>query len=1404
MFEEQLLEIHENSGIQGFLTKPLFESRLKLYTFGFFGKLFKLKYSRKIKQRHQFTLETTVNLILMLQLISLTWYPNYKISGWESYSLFWKILGIVSYDELCFEYGAQDICFYGTIGLIGTCIICFVVFGVFIYIKKEPPGIITALPRKITMALTTICFIPSQIIMLMVFKYSVATKREVIEYENSTRSQLDYGAAGGMVSIILCIFLLLIKFFSEIFSCDVRHSRSKENIKARCCSDADLNRFAFYALNCLLYVSLGDYQIEYQIISFSISTYVFFQTLNYLPYYNFIENSIQAVKLSAISGFLLIFLFGELLDNSLIILWMNIFIQPLIFYFVIKIVKHLYKNLNKEATEIKNQYEFERKFRHLLVDKALIDKSHVLDLFAKFSKGKQFYRSKLFVVWEFNFCLYIIKDERLARVKLAKIGEIPSTFEGDAQEWRLFNWLIDKKCSNFPDTNYLEYLTELNRVKTKDEELCCILVELKAEFSSKVPRLLKLLNLANQIHCHIEEIKEEYKNIVEKYKNIDAFELYGSFLENILKDHEEALMVNRKKHGINLFNMRGEDKKLEKYGKENATLLISASNTTFGSIVFLNEKAAQILKTSINDACGLPFTNFIPPPYNGTHEKSMKKYFFNCQNIDIPFHKSLPFLTRNGYIKECNILVKLTAFHNHAYFLLSFKEKYSSREVALISEDGRIYCHSEFFTFLIGIEAPDVRNKYISELLPMLDFYNMEPFEPWLLPFEGKELAVIHTVRKMNSITLHFLLLVHDEKEVKRWKEGQDFDQIEFFGNSTIIDDYDEPSQIMEKRLIRQASKVRLHTVSQYITSVSKSTIKEESEMPTTQLTILAAESRELETFDEKSGATSNNESHKLSAKARHAQRLIISSKMKIRFLQLVLFFTILSVIIGVIAILSYMVIDVSHTTPLTIFTHLGQLLYDLSISSDLARILHKEIVLGLYKQTNRLADVQALITDLRSVQEFIFSDYDQWSYCSSSEVVMKPIIPAWNLDKDQPELIKENLYNIVDKFILNWENLIVAVNRNESYIKFVKYIVINSVDFSYEYANLTMKGLVDCEIERVNSFGTNIKALLICGMWVLVGFFAIIIGYVIMADRSYNAFWNFMLNNSQVSLIQLKREAIDRLFSYHGIDYKSEILENDQKNMHKHSKIKTGLNRKYILKVMIFVVIALSYYFLMYCYLYAECENSMIKRPKLLSNFNIRRALLARISFFAKDIYTPYLYQNFKDLYGFSNSYTMLSTSIALLDEKMDEMQKEKYQNLMSNKLLDRIYEKIDSSVRGLDYGSAAANHAALFDARYITKMFPPNNTFMIIYINFIHKIEDEIGSQFILVDENSKDLINSQLANIIICTVCYSIALCFLFFFYYFPYLNNEIRQFSRLLVLPLLLPMEESKRMQIGKDK
>ncbi|CAG9317060.1 unnamed protein product [Blepharisma stoltei] len=541
-FQKECKDLHV------FLSQSLFSSKFKNYFYGVFCQLFKVKYNRKTRPNIQLTYEVLINATFTLQIISLAWYPKMKVHGWSSYKTFWKIIGWTSYDSICANLGIMNFCFFGTISLIGMCLVSFTVFGFYIYIKKDPPIYISIFPKKIAMLLTTVCLIPSTMILLMITKYSMLDTQEIEEYDGLSSSILDFGTIGIILSILCLLILVPINVCSEYFSCDIQHSHSEKNLKSRSFSLLDLQKRIFYTFTCVLFVSFGDSNvIVHQAILLSYALFLSYKSVTVLQYFNIFENIIEACKMGSISTMILVFIFGEILDDALIIVVFTLCLQPIVFLLMARLVRRNYTRLKDSTDYPSNQYEFERKFRHLLIDKDYEDKLWVLDLFKVYWKANQFQKDKLFVIWEFSYCITIVKNERLARVKLSKIANAKSSFEGEIQEWRLFTWLIKRKCKSFPETNYLEFLKEYSRIRNQDEELCYTLIELQIEISLKAPRIHKIVNLANRTANYIISLSEDFKSLCEKYKNLEGYELYGGFLESIKNDHEEANIITRKK-----------------------------------------------------------------------------------------------------------------------------------------------------------------------------------------------------------------------------------------------------------------------------------------------------------------------------------------------------------------------------------------------------------------------------------------------------------------------------------------------------------------------------------------------------------------------------------------------------------------------------------------------------------------------------------------------------------------------------------------------------------------------------------------------------------------------------------------------------------------------------------------
>ncbi|CAG9317076.1 unnamed protein product [Blepharisma stoltei] len=389
----------EAKGLHSFLSQSLFSSRFKNYFYGFFGQLFKVNYNRKTKPNVQLTYEIFVNVIFTLQVISLAWYPNMKVNDWNLYKLLWQLMGWASYDRICANFGIMNFCFHGTISLIGMCAVSFTIFGFFIYIEKDPPAYIAILPRKIATLLTKFCLIPSTLILLLVAKYSIINAQTIDEYGSLSSSMLDYGFQGFLAAALGLIILLSINIYSEYFTCDIQHSHPEKNIKSRSSSLLDLQIRMFYIVTCVSFTVFVEETIFlHQSVLFLYSLFVVYKSLTTLQYFNAIENIIIICKLSMICTTLLFFILGEILNSATIIIVFTIFLQPVIFLLTIKLVRRNYKNLGDNIDIPNNQFEFEKKFRNLLIDEENEDKYQVLDLFKIYWKANRFQKDKLFVI----------------------------------------------------------------------------------------------------------------------------------------------------------------------------------------------------------------------------------------------------------------------------------------------------------------------------------------------------------------------------------------------------------------------------------------------------------------------------------------------------------------------------------------------------------------------------------------------------------------------------------------------------------------------------------------------------------------------------------------------------------------------------------------------------------------------------------------------------------------------------------------------------------------------------------------------------------------------------------------------------------------------------------------------
>lgn len=60
---------------------------------------------------------------------------------------------------------------------------------------------------------------------------------------------------------------------------------------------------------------------------------------------------------------------------------------------------------------------------------------------------------------------------------------------------------------------------------------------------------------------------------------------------------------------------------LTKFDDENGIMLISANDDTLGDIIYINDRAAEVLEENIQSVIGNKFWNYVPHPYQENHPK---------------------------------------------------------------------------------------------------------------------------------------------------------------------------------------------------------------------------------------------------------------------------------------------------------------------------------------------------------------------------------------------------------------------------------------------------------------------------------------------------------------------------------------------------------------------------------------------------------------------------------------------------------------------------------------------------------------------------------------------------------------------------------------------------------------
>ncbi|CAG9314552.1 unnamed protein product [Blepharisma stoltei] len=1343
------------------IKRSLFKSFVAIYSY-------KYRYQDK-KETRRFTV-TLWNAIATLQMVTLIWYPTMSISGWSTYMWYWKAQAYASFDRICASIGGGlTWCFYASVGIIGLNIFCLIFIAMLIFFEKKIHPLLIFFPGKWLQFLVTIGNIPMLMILAMFTKFSLIGN-SVDQYAGIQIGTIDVSPAAASISIVCMAICIGLSILGELFSSETRHAYAHYNSLARSRSLPDVLAIIAIEFYIFIYVYLEENLLIYRFFSifviFMIVAYVYYINL---PYYNLFANQIKVARFFIVSCTGLAFAVGTYLDSSGIILLLEGVVIPILAVLVANQVNRHSANL--DMSNPVDQYQLELQLRKELISPRNEYVSLVVDKISPYYNNPNFKTNKLLAVWEAYYCLYAFKDNRLARIKLARTSHLAANLESTFQELKCKQLLNIKEANAFEDVGFLMYLMKMSRAKSEDKKICLQVLGFLEEITLRKPNIKRLQNFSKTISFQVSMVKKWYLEIVSSYpKMIISRELYGTFLRDVMSDSDTKYLLgnDRSISGISPGLKINEVRSQNLFTEANGILWISAEIETLGQIIYANETMASILNISATELAGSKLSQYIPDPYCNGHNAKLQKFIDSCTSLDVNIPSSLMLRNPRGFLVECDLRSRLIALKGERYFIASIRKINTSRGCAILSADGAIHNYSENFASMFDTVQENLKGQLITDFIPSYMLITLKPFVPVLTILNQKKVAIVHTVKEFKNLTMNVALVVHDPIEIEQWEKGLDYDQGEY-------------------RRLKQADSSFSEKYSDYKKSVNFDDTQILTEKILESIKTNAVEKSEKNDSKSFSGSSSLSKFH-VKLRAGVQNELVKKSTLAITIFQWVLFWNVVAITIASISQLIYSSSQVSSASSINSIRNLANVLYSTADLASSARLSDWAIRTGSSSIDKNIKEVNNTISNLIEVNNDLFSGLKDWTECSSQNLISDQIIPNWELSQDGPIFKTNTMTDVLNKFISHGKNYIASAYDFNSHKEDLYYIVMNGVGDFYKFTNSSLASLVSCEISKVNELSSTIRLLLILSSLVLGTGIIVLIPFSFRISNIHNELWDFMVQLTLLVGHGLREKCLSRLSITHGyeaFEYANELI------VRKHTVIEANNPWLIITKLSLLFLFALGFEFTRTFVLYQTCEEYLNNRSSLLQIATYRRALILELDIWSREI--PSLKNNltltdlFPESYRFSDIETEYESLLKRMFFSNHQFMQQKYQNLLSNKLKEFIYRQIGSQdYNSSTYGSYSAYNMAILDSLNVA--FSDGNISDLHYslMNLLALEGDVIDG----IDADSKEKINAQLAMITFVSIMYMIFCAGACLLYYFPYLKEEKNKLTELQSMIYLL--------------
>jgi PAS domain-containing protein len=1163
---------------------------------------------RKLRIRHseihlesgyaKFIFQSTIQAVCILQIISLE-----TTLDSEQY-WFWHLLMYIRPDWWAYKLNLLQeflMISYGYIGAIVALTACAM------HNNKPKTRLfkLVKLPLKLLLtSLFDLLIIPFLLILGASMKYADGTATALTEYEGTPASTLSTSVILASISGVFILMLNIIQTFKLVAFSDIGYSQ-RLSTSSKSSNKLDFQVQAYYSLVVGLYLLTAIlHPAIFRLSTSAMGFYIAHQVYATLPYYNVKVNTMKFISFIVLGWAGIALVVGSLVDSTATSFILVVFVSPLLGGIASgacpdRLDKlRAYAGSKLETTE--NQVEFELCLRFGLESaEGPEDFEFIQDCFNKFRENCPKH-SKIFDIYEVVFCIDSLNDPKLANVKLANLMRPGLSLEASYYEDKL-RCLLNKKDMKSEDFSYLEYRLELDEVKKMDQQATIASYQMWHEFTLECPSFSKLMSYFKQIEQISSVVKKRYEQLMRLYPEAKhVCEIYSSFLSVVMNNLEESRIVLNKLAKLSSKKQSNPAsltlKEFSYFDENNGILIVETRPDNFSKIAYSNERAAEIFGLTLGDFIGSDLNLFIPPPYHLIHRKAMWHFVWSCKRTQLELPFNLFVYTSSHFLKECHLVVKITAVNSYPIFLVAVIERPITREVAIVDDRGKIYSHSQGLPMHIGAAEERLEGRYIFEFLP-IEISRLKEFKAFSVMSKGVKLRMAYGVTVVNKIIIRLLYFFISYDEYKSWKLNTNHSAIEDLKKyASVIPPRGDTSMASEHNTPKPLRTVRI--LSRKESSVGVSAAKQ-----------LEAEQRsELVIAEPKIVASHSVSQLDMSISDKTQKKLFNKFMQSLQLLRWSTYACTVLIVAWNLSIMIYVVVKLDYIRHNSYLQILGSVTHEvlyLGFNTRLLNLAQNGVELVSVEEIH--LGIEQAFSNLTDNLKFLESREAELKQLGMGDLFDNDFAREWRLIDSKPVLSHKNIIDLVSDFTAS-ASVVSSLPVEQAYLTHpdVFFLYRNGLAESFLKLNSTVEAYEQLErryIDDVESSMLNIFA---------ISYATIALGFVLIAASVYwlqmslDRLWMHLTSFSSSQAFEMKMNFHDRLITFFGDEAIEGVqhseLQDNRRTLDKTKNVvylRFGIWKGICLKLSMLLVISGVLFVLFYYVSFLSLKRDSVNYPK-------------------------------------------------------------------------------------------------------------------------------------------------------------------------------------------------------------